>query len=166
MIGLRHLAIVLFLAVFAGAAVPAVADDTAPAVAIAGQVQHPVTLTISDLQKLPRSSVSISFETDHGAESAAYAGALLWTVLANAGPIDAPGKNAKLRHTYLVTGDDGYAVSLSEGELDPNFEGKSVLLAYEKDGKPLDSASGIRLVVPGDKHGGRAVHNVVRIDVQ
>jgi hypothetical protein len=139
---------------------PATAQDAS--VAIGGQVQHPGAVTVADLKKLPVTTVPISFMTDKGQESASYAGALLWTVIGNAAPIDGPGKNARLRHTYLVTASDGYAVALSEGELDPNFEGKSVILAYEKDGKP----SGIRLIVPGDKHGGRAVRDVVRIDVQ
>jgi DMSO/TMAO reductase YedYZ molybdopterin-dependent catalytic subunit len=137
-----------------------------PYVAIGGQVQHPATLSIRDLEKLPATTVSVSFQTAKGPESATYTGALLWTVLANAGPIDAAVKNGKLRHTYLVTGSDGYVVALSEGELDPDFEGKNVVLAYEKDGKPMDAPEEIRLIVPADHHGGRAVHNVVRIDVQ
>jgi len=138
---------------------PAFADDS---VAIGGQVQHPGPVTVADLQKLPATTVSISFMTDKGQESATYTGALLWTVLGNAAPIDAPGKNSSLRHTYLVTASDGYAVAVSEGEIYPHFEGKSVILAYAKDGKP----SGIRLIVPGDKHGGRAVRDVVKIEVR
>jgi len=139
---------------------PAFADDAS--VAITGQVQHPTTLTIADLQKLPATTVPIAFMTDKGQESATYTGALLLTVIGNAQPIDGPGKNARLRRTYLITASDGYAVSLSQGEIDPNFEGKSVILAYQMDGKP----TGIRLIIPGDKHGGRAVRDVVRIDVQ
>ena len=131
-------------------------------VAIAGQVQHPTTLTVADLQKLPATTVPISFVTDKGRETASYTGALLLTVIGNAAPIDGPGKNPRLRHTFLVTASDGYAVALSQGEIDPNFEGKPVILAYAKDGKP----TGIRLIIPGDKHGGRAVRDVVKIDVQ
>ena len=65
-----------------------------------------------------------------------------------------------------MTASDGYAVVLSEGEVDPDFEGKTVLLAYAKDGKPLNPSDGVRLVVPGDHHGGRAVRDVVKIEVQ
>ena len=139
---------------------PAFADDAS--VMIGGQVQHPGPVTVADLQKLPATTVSISFSTGKGPESASYTGALLWTMISNAAPIDAPGKNSSLRHTYLVTASDGYAVALSQGEIDPRFEGKPVILAYAKDGKP----SGIRLIVPGDKMGGRAVYDVVKIDVQ
>jgi Oxidoreductase molybdopterin binding domain len=153
----RLFAAFAFLICFASAATAQEAS-----VAVAGQVQHPMTLTVADLQKLPATTVPISFMTDKGQESASYTGALLLTVIGNAAPIDGPGKNAKLRHTYLVTASDGYAVALSQGEIDPNFEGKSVILAYQKDGKP----TGIRLIIPGDKHGGRAVRDVVKIDVQ
>jgi len=139
------------------------ADDATAGIAVGGQVQHPIIVTVQDPQRLPATPVSVSFQTDKGQESASYTGALLWSVIAEAAPMDTPGKNTKLRHTILITGRDGYAVSLSEGELDPAFEGKSVLLAYEKDGTPIGR---VRLVVPGDHHGGRAVRDVVRIDVQ
>jgi hypothetical protein len=155
----RGIALAALIAV--GSSTAALADNIG--VAVAGAVQHPETLSADDLRKLPPVSVSISFETDKGAESASYTGALLWNVVAAAVPVDAPGKNTKLRHTILVTGRDGYAVAISEGEIDPAFEGKSVLLAYDKDGTALD---GVRLVVPGDHHGGRAVRDVVRIDVR
>jgi DMSO/TMAO reductase YedYZ molybdopterin-dependent catalytic subunit len=135
-----------------------------PAIAIAGAVQKPETLTLQDLQKLPLTTVSVSFETDKGSESATYAGALFWTAVSAAAPIDSAGKNTRIRHTFLVSGRDGYAAALSEGEIDPKLEGKSVILAYEKDGKPL--TDGIRLTIPGDHHGARAVRDVVRIDVQ
>jgi len=38
-----------------------------------------------------------------------------------------------------------------------------VLVAYERDGKPLD---GLQLVMPGDKRGGRYVHELVHIEVK
>ncbi|HEX4081153.1 MAG TPA: hypothetical protein VHX61_19995 [Rhizomicrobium sp.] len=47
----------------------------------------------------------------------------------------------------------------------PDFEGKNVILAYAKDGK-LAPADGIRLIVPGDHHGGRDVRDVVTIEVR
>jgi len=157
--------IILFAATISIALVPvAQAQDASPTIAVSGRVQHPGTVSLKDLQALPRAAVSISFETSHGAESATYAGALLWTVVGNAQPIDEPGKNARLRHTLMVTGRDGYEVALSWGELDPDFEGKTVILAYEKDGKPIDD--GVRLIVPGDHHGGRAVKDVASIDAR
>jgi DMSO/TMAO reductase YedYZ molybdopterin-dependent catalytic subunit len=48
----------------------------------------------------------------------------------------------------------------------PDFEGKSAILAITENGQPLPPEDGIRLIVPGDKHGGRAVRDVVKIDIQ
>ena len=80
-------------------------------------------------------------------------------------PIDEPGKNASLRHTLLIAGRDGYAVALAFGEIDPHYEGKSVILAYAG-GEPPVSFGALRLVVPGDAHGGRSVRDVAAIEVK
>jgi DMSO/TMAO reductase YedYZ molybdopterin-dependent catalytic subunit len=141
------------------------ADPPAPTVALSGAVTTPSTLSLADLKAMPAIDVTISFVTGHGSESGTYRGALLWTVLDKSGLADGPAKGARLRHTILVSGNDGYQVALSEGELDPNFEGKQVILAYAENGKDLDPADGIRLIVPGDHHGGRAVKGVVRIEM-
>jgi hypothetical protein len=54
---------------------------------------------------------------------------------------------------------------LAIGELDPHYEGKSVILAYAG-GDPPASAAQLRLVVPGDVHGGRSVRDVAAIEVR
>ncbi|HEY5336913.1 MAG TPA: hypothetical protein VIJ85_01815 [Rhizomicrobium sp.] len=117
----------------------------------------------NDLRKLPPTTVSLSQLTDHGDVSSSFTGPLLWTILDSAGWVNGAEKNAYIRHTILVTGKDGYAAALSEGEIDPKLEGKQVILAYAQDGKPLDAP---RLVVPGDVHAARGVHDVVSIEVR
>jgi DMSO/TMAO reductase YedYZ molybdopterin-dependent catalytic subunit len=150
--------------VIAGAPAGAIAAETG--LTIDGQVQKTEHLTLSDLQALPSTSVSVSFVTGHGQETGTYTGVLLWTLLANASIVDADPKQ-HLRHTIFVTsGADQYVVALSIGELDPKFEGKSVIIAYAIDGKPLDAQDGLRLIVPGDAHGGRAVKDVAHIEVR
>ena len=94
-----------------------------------------------------------------------YTGALLWSVIERAGLVDDAGKNARLKHTLVVIGRDGYAVALALGELDPHFDGKSVIVAYDG-GEPPASSTALRLVVPGDVHGGRSVRDVATIDVR
>lgn len=158
----RQIVFAIF-ALFLGAASAAAAGT---GIAIDGQVQKPGHLTLADLQALPPTTVSASFVTGHGQESGAYTGVLLWTLLTNASIVDADPK-LHLRHTILVTsGADQYVVALAIGEIDPKFEGKSVIIAYAEDGKPLDAQDGLRLVVPGDSHGGRAVKDVVHIEVR
>jgi hypothetical protein len=74
-----------------------------------------------------------------------------------------------LRKYVVVTGSDCYEVILSLGEVRPDFGGSAqVLVAYALgDGSPLSASEGaMRLVVPGDKKGGRYVSNIVRIVVE
>ena len=133
-----------------------------PALDVAGHAEHTLHLTAADLKALPQAAADISFETGHGQESAHYAGALLWDVVEKVGITDEPGAKAKhhLQHALLVTGRDGYQVAVAIGEIDPEFENKTVLLVDDGPEK------GIRLVVPGDKHGGRAVRDVVKIEIE
>ncbi len=130
-----------------------------------GAVKQRLTLDGQLLKSFPPVTINITFETGQGKRSGRYKGALLWSLIESAGLRDTAGKNPGLRHTLLVTGRDGYAVALAFGEIDPHYEGKSVLLAYEE-GEPPVSVSALRLVVPGDAHGGRSVRDVVRIEVR
>ena len=77
--------------------------------------------------------------------------------------VNGAAKNAQIRHVIIVTGKDGYAAAISDGEIDPKLENKQVILAYEKDGKPLDAP---RLIVPGDLHAARSVQDVASVAVQ
>lgn len=129
-------------------------------VAVGGDVRDPRAYSVDDLKAQPATEVEVSYEGGHGPAHATYTGVLLWTLVTAAGPIDAPGERTFLQHSILVRGADGYAVSLAIGELDPNFESKSVIVAYLQDGKPLDQP---RLVVPGDHKGGRSVRDVTKI---
>ena len=136
------------------------------ALTIAGLVQHPLRLTLSELRQLPPTTVDVSFMTSHGQEHAAYTGVSLWLLIERAGIADEAGTNHHhLQHSLLVSGRDGYAVALSVGELDPNFEGKAVILAYARDDQ-LFPENGIRLVVPGDQKGGRSVRDVVSVELK
>jgi hypothetical protein len=67
----------------------------------------------------------------------------------------------------MVTGADGYQVALGWGELDPEFGAAPILLAYLSDDKPMGDKQGMaRLVVPGDKRGGRYVSMVKSIELR
>jgi DMSO/TMAO reductase YedYZ molybdopterin-dependent catalytic subunit len=146
------------------AAWPAWARDAA--VAVTGDVEHELHLSRDELREMPQTKVSVSFQTHHGKEAGRFSGVLLWKVLEQAVMSDDGKKGAMLRHTVVVTGRDGYAVALSAGEISPEFAGKTVILALAKNGKPLDRDEGPQLIVPGDKRGGRAVHDVVSIEVR
>jgi DMSO/TMAO reductase YedYZ molybdopterin-dependent catalytic subunit len=136
--------------------------DAAPGIAVDGHAEHALRLTIDDLKALPQSAVDVTFTTGHGPQSGHFTGVLLWDVIQKAGIVDEAGAKTKhhLQHALLVVGRDGYAVVVSLGEIDPEFEGKTVLLTDD------NAAEGVRLVVPGDKAGGRNVRDVVRIEIE
>lgn len=139
---------------------PARADDVL--LMLGGGAARP--LDKAEIERLPATDEHIAFLTSHGPEQGDYTGALLWAVLEHAGAI-APGEARKrLNRTLSVTGRDGFTVALAVAEIDPDFEGKPVLLAWRKDGQPI-GAGELRLVVPGDKHGGRSVRDVVRLEL-
>jgi len=139
------------------------ADGGKPqAIALTG-VKAVSEIWLANLRTYPAMLVPVTQQTDKGPLTATFKGALLWQVIDRAGWVNGSAKNARIRHTILVTGKDGYAAALSEGEIDPKLENKQVILAYEQDGKPLDAP---RLVVPGDLHAARSVADVVSIAVQ
>jgi len=133
-----------------------------PAVKIDGAVLHPQSFSVADLKAMPAAQVDTSFQTMHGAEHKLWTGVLVLDLLKKAELKNDGGKNAFLRHTLLVHGKDGYEAVLAIGEIDPTGEAKRVILAY-RDAADLP---GFRLVVPGDLHGARQVHDVVEIEVK
>lgn len=153
----------LLLCAAASAAEHASGTPPPETVAITGSIHDPDAVTREEIMKLPPVDVTVTQQTDGGAVTATYRGALLWTIVSQARPIDGPGKNSYIRHSILVTGADGYAAAVSEGELDPKLEGKQIILAYMKDGVAFE---GLRLVVPGDAHAARSVRDVSIIEVR
>ncbi|PZA06467.1 MULTISPECIES: molybdopterin-dependent oxidoreductase [unclassified Meiothermus] len=134
---------------------------------LAGLLERPAKLTLADLQALPTETVTVIFLSGQGQEQHSYRGVRLAEVIQRAGLKLEARKNDKLRKFVLVTAKDGYAVIFSWGELDPEFGAQPVLLAWEEDGKPLEGERGpFRLVVPGDKRGGRYVSGVIRLEVR
>ena len=120
--------------------------------------------TAQQLSELPPVQLSISFETEHGPRQASFEGPLLWTVLDHAGAVDAAKPREQVRQAVRLTGRDGYTAILALGEISPAFENKQVILAERMDGQPLPPGH-FRIVVPGDRYGGRSVRDVARIVV-
>ncbi|MGI4975318.1 MAG: molybdopterin-dependent oxidoreductase [Janthinobacterium lividum] len=131
--------------------------------AITGRVARPSTLDIDALRAMPSATVALDAAPGHGERHATYTGVPVWTLLDAAGLLDEPGRKTFLQHTVLAHGQDGYAVALAIGELDPRFEGKQALVAYAEDDHPLPS---LRLVLPGDRRAGRSVHDLAGLEVR
>jgi DMSO/TMAO reductase YedYZ molybdopterin-dependent catalytic subunit len=135
--------------------------------AIKGGVDHPRTVTLADLKREPPTTVEISQRTAHGPLNGKFTGVTLWTLLEEAGvTLEGGKKNDLLRHSVVITASDGYSTVLSLGEIAPDFGNAQAIVAYARDGKPIDGADGFaRLIIAGDKAAGRAISAISTIEV-
>ncbi len=162
-------------AILAALAVAMIAGTTiAPAENLGVTIEFPDAKThanttralgADDIAKLPSVTSEIAYDTGHGMQHATYAGPLLWALLAEAGALAGMDPREQAGHVVIVTGGDGYRAALALGEISPDFEGKSVLLANHRDGKPLGEGHW-RLVIPGEHRGGRDVWDVATISLR
>jgi len=156
----------LALVVFAPAVyAPLYAQDADAELTIAGDVTNPLTLTIADLAKLPRTSVSVKNEGSD--EQTTYEGVLLYDVLKQAGAPVGKQLMGKALATYvLAEARDGYQVVYALPEFDPSFTDNKIIIADTVNGKPLFQYQGpFRLVVPNEKKGARSIRMLEKITV-
>lgn len=120
-------------------------------------------LTRAEIEALPR----IKITAEAGGTSAAFEGATLKAVLEKAGVTFAETmKGKRLASCLLVEAADGYRVVIALPELDPAFTDKQIVLAFLKDGKPLDTKAGpYRIVIPGEKRMARWVRQVTALKI-
>jgi hypothetical protein len=137
--------------------------DQAATLAIAGDVPHALTLSATELQTLPRATVTF---TDHGTTTK-YDGVLVSELLKRAGvPLGAELRGPALATYVLASAKDGYQVVFSLGELDADLSGSRIIVADRADDKPLDDEHGpFRIVVAQDTRGARSIRMLQRLDV-
>jgi DMSO/TMAO reductase YedYZ molybdopterin-dependent catalytic subunit len=130
---------------------------------IAGDVATPLTLTVEDLSKMPRTSVTLN---DEGTETK-YEGVLLYDVLKKAGaPLDKQLMGKGLASYLLAEARDGYQVVYTLTEIDPSFTNNKIIVADIVNGKPLFQYQGpLRLVVPNEKKGARSIRMLEKLTV-
>ena len=99
-----------------------------------------------------------------------YTGIRLWDLLSDAGGATVTSAKNDILSKYVVaTGSDGYKAVFSLGEIDPNFGAQPVMVAYADIVGQLGAqgSDGLaRMVVPGDRAGGRYVSDLVKLDVR
>lgn len=143
----------------------ALAAAPAAELRIAGDVSTPLVLTIADLKKMPRKTLSVV--NPHDKKTELYEGVLLEELLRRAG-ID---QGEKLRGTAMATyvvaeGSDGYRVIFSLAELDSAVIDSDVIVADTMDGAPIGAGVGpLRIVAPHEKRPARWVRMLTTITV-
>jgi hypothetical protein len=123
----------------------------------------PVVLTRADLESLPHSKVSV----DNSGQTAIFEGVGLRIVLEKAGVTFGDSLRGKRLASYLLTqAADDYKVVFALPELDPAFNDKQIVLAFLKDGKPLDAKEGpYRIVIPDEKRMSRWIRQVTMLKI-
>jgi molybdate transport system substrate-binding protein len=106
----------------------------------------------------------VGFMTGHGEQQNEWTGPLLWDVLVASGAIDAARPAEQVHLAVRVIGADGYAAVIALAEIAPQFAGRPIQVADHMNGAPIPDHA-LRLIVPGDRRGGRSVRDVVRIDI-
>ena len=165
------LAAVLFLAVSCAEKAPPRSETK---LAIRGEVNKPLSLTVEDLRSFPSfqlSRISLLEEKKNPSDpeklvsEAAYRGVLLRDLL----------ERAEIKHTRKwepgvfvhVRGTNGKEDVFSFGEIFYSSIGRSILLATERDGKQVTAPDGIgQLIVSTDLRGGRWMTGVREIQVE
>ena len=132
--------------------------------AIAGAVERPLNLQISDLEKMPHTKLAVK---DHDGHPVTYEGVALAELLKAAGaPLGEKLRGASMASYVVAHAKDGYRVVFALPELDPGFTDLKVIVAYSMNGKPLAEGQGpLKLVAPQDKRPARWIRMVDRIEV-
>ncbi|WP_137113619.1 MULTISPECIES: hypothetical protein [Mesorhizobium] len=145
---------------------PALSDSNTmpPAVSLSGIGPNAISITPEVLTGLPMVERDITFQTSKGMSSGHYKGVLVWDVLKAQKAFDGLQHNAELKKTLLVKASDGYEIVFSIGEIHPDFGNSPVMLVTEINGEPVKGRG--QFVVPGDKRGARAIHDIVSIELR
>lgn len=161
---------ILFVAILAQPfpSTPKTPEQTTAAPAelrISGAVSTPLVLTVADLEKMPRKSISVV--NPHDKKKETYEGVLLEEILHRAGVPQGEQLRGRAMATYVIAeAEDGYRVVFSLAELDSGILESEVIVADTMDGAPLVAPQGpFRLVAPHEKRPARWVRMLKSITV-
>ena len=132
---------------------------------IGGAVATPLVLTVADLKKMPRKSLTVL--NPHDKKQEHYEGVLLEEILRQAGaPQGEKLRGAAMAIYVLLEAEDGYRVTFSLAELDSGIQDSEVTVADTMDGAALPEKVGpFRLVAPHEKRPARWVRMLKSITV-
>lgn len=133
---------------------------------VLGVIKQPLTLKIGDLKQME--SIELKDTVMVGSHTG-FLGMNDYKGVPLKGILDKAGLGEKVKGLVIVVcATDGFYVTLSWGEIYNTLCGDKIVLAYEKNGKPLGASEGfVRLIIPYDSHvADRAVKWVNRIEVK
>ncbi|HME82534.1 MAG TPA: hypothetical protein VKF82_10690 [Candidatus Eremiobacteraceae bacterium] len=128
---------------------------------IDGAVAKPAYITLDQLQHMRSTSLTLRM-SGHGVLT--VTGAPLAAVIDLAQPNVTGGPGSSPSAYALISGVSGQFAIVAFPEFEKDFEGKTVLLAYLVNGKPV-KAGAATLVVQGDAKSGRLIEGVTHIAI-
>lgn len=161
------LMIAALLAQVLKAPVEVCAQSTAAAaeLRISGAVSTPLVLTVVDLKKMSRKTLTVV--NPHDKKKEIYEGVLLEELLHRAGvPQGEQLRGSSMANYVIAEAEDGYRVVFSLAELDSGILESEVIVADTIDGAPLSAQQGpFRLVAPHEKRPARWVRMLKSITI-
>lgn len=132
---------------------------------VGGDVVTPLVLSIADLKKMPRKTLTVL--NPHDKKTEVYEGVLLEEILHRAGVPGGEKFRGVAMATYVaIEGSDGYRVVFSLAELDSGIVDSEVIVADTLGGAAMGKDLGpLRLVAPREKRPARWVRMVTDIRV-
>jgi hypothetical protein len=127
------------------------------------QAEKQTVLTRADLEALPR----VKATSGAPGSPTTFEGVNLKDVLERGGvTLGKTLTGKRLASCLLVEAADGYRAVIALPEIDPAFADKQIILAFLKDGKPLDDKEGpYRVVIPDEKRMARWVRQVATLKI-
>jgi len=127
------------------------------------QSAKPIVLTRAEVEALPR----VEVKTGGPETEVTFAGVSLKALLEKAGfDFGESLRGKRLASCLLVEAADGYRVVIALPEIDPAFTDKQFVLAFSRNGKPLDEKEGpYRIVIPDEKRMARWVRQVTTLKI-
>lgn len=133
---------------------------------VVGDVADPRVVTLKDLQRLRRSSLTLRvLDADGKFRVHTYTGVLLRDLISSVSPIGPGGATQSTRAYALIEGINGDAALVAFPEFEVAFNNKQILLAYAVDGVPPPGPEICQLVVPEDQTQARFIAGVTTIRI-
>jgi len=120
------------------------------------------TWTMAQLAALPH--VSVTVHNEHTKADETYSGVKLIDLLTPLG-VHAQPRGKDLRLYVVAEGADMYEAVYSSGEITPEVNSSTVIVADTENGKPLAGDGPLKLIASGEKRPARWVRNLVAIRV-
>jgi len=133
---------------------------------VVGDVADPRVVTLKDLQRLRRSSLTLRvLDADGKWRVHTYTGVLLRDLISSVSPVGPGGATASTSAYALIEGVNRAVALVSFPEFEVAFNNKQILLAYAVDGVPPPGPEICQLVVPEDQTQARFITGVTTIRI-